>query len=98
MPNNSSSKPQTQQATVGTVPVRLDIPPIGPNPTRITLRIYNVDSSRTLYFGFSAALTATTGCPIGAGQYLDLDVSEQVSVWGVAISGTIDVRVLEVYF
>ena len=48
-----------------------------------------------VYFGFSNAVTSSSGTPIYKRQLLTMRVSDDVAVWLIAESGTIDVRITE---
>ena len=48
-----------------------------------------------VYFGFSNAVTASTGTPVYKRQLLTMRVTDDVSVWLIAAAGTIDVRITE---
>jgi hypothetical protein len=55
------------------------------------------NGSATLYVGFDSAVTAATGWPVNPGETLPTHSSAGAQVYGIAASGTLDVRVLEVW-
>lgn len=61
---------------------------------RKTLLIYN-NGTATIYIG-GANVTVNTGIPLAVGATLAIDVGVAL-VYGIAASGTHDVRVLEAY-
>lgn len=63
---------------------------------RAGLIVKNNNSSGILYIGFTAAeATSANGYPVGAGESLGIDVAAGQEIYGVASSGTIDVRLME---
>jgi len=60
---------------------------------RISMAIKN-NGSATIYIG-DASVTSSNGYPLAAGAEISLDVGEQVVVYGIAASGTQDIRTLE---
>jgi hypothetical protein len=77
--------------SVGTSAVRLDR-----HPARNYVHVRN-NGTTTLYVGFDSAVTTATGWPVPPGSELPLRLAPTVPVYGIAASGTLDVRVLEVY-
>jgi hypothetical protein len=49
-----------------------------------------------VYFGYSDSVTSLTGTKIYQGQVFPLEATDELPVWIVAASGTIDVRITEV--
>jgi len=49
-----------------------------------------------VYFGYSNAVTASTGTKIFKGQVYPLEAGERLPVWIVSASGTVNVRITEV--
>lgn len=48
-----------------------------------------------VYIGFDSSVTTSNGIELSKRQTLFLEVSDQVNVWAIANSGTIDVRIVE---
>jgi hypothetical protein len=49
-----------------------------------------------VYYGYTSGVTASTGTKIFKGQVYPLEATDQLPVYIVAASGTIDVRITEV--
>lgn len=49
-----------------------------------------------VYFGYSNTVTSSTGTKVFEGQFFPLEAGDQLGVWLVAASGTVDVRITEV--
>jgi len=49
-----------------------------------------------VYYGYSNSVSSTNGTKIFKNQLLPLEAGEKLSVWVVAASGSIDVRITEV--
>lgn len=63
---------------------------------RSGLIVKNNNATGILFVGFTAAEATTgNGYPIGPGESLGMDIAAGQEVYGVASSGTIDVRILE---
>lgn len=61
----------------------------------VVIKNNNLTAGR-LFLGFSAAQASlSVGYPIGPQEALALDVDAGVVIWGMADSGTIDIRILE---
>lgn len=89
--NGLGGFPAATPVTVGTTPQAL---PSDPLESRRSMIVYN-NSSSTLYLGGSD-VSSTTGLPVPANSYSPaLDAGEKMLIYGVAASGTINVRVLE---
>jgi hypothetical protein len=61
---------------------------------REMIRIYNNDNFITIYYGPSG-VTTSTGEPIGPGEGISLPFGDQLGVFVIAASGTVNVRVQE---
>lgn len=61
---------------------------------REMVRIYNNDSSITIFFGASG-VTAATGEPLKPGEAVSIPTGDQLGVFLIAASGSVDVRVQE---
>jgi len=58
--------------------------------------VKNNSNNGTLYIGFSQIQAASsTGYPLGKGEALSLDIGAGATLWAVASSGLIDVRIIE---
>ena len=78
---------------VSTTPVEVKV---GGSPLdqRTIVTIQPIDGD--IWFGYnSSTLTSTTGTKIFKGQYFPLEASDQLPVFIVANSGTVDVRITE---
>lgn len=65
------------------------------NPQGSAIGVYNNGAS-TVYLGGSGVTTAT-GFPLAAGTSLSVDLKESGDVlYGIVVSGTVEVRTLEV--
>ena len=63
---------------------------------RAGLVLKNNDTTKRMYIGFtSGEANTTSGYPISPGESIGIDMAAGVAIWGVAESGTIDVRILE---
>lgn len=49
-----------------------------------------------IYYGYDNSVSSTTGTLIKKGQWFPQEAGEDLSVWVVAASGTVDVRITEV--
>lgn len=49
-----------------------------------------------VYYGYDNSVTSSTGTKIFKGQYLPLENSEDLTVYLISDSGTVDVRITEV--
>lgn len=49
-----------------------------------------------VYFGYDSSVTSSTGTKVFKGQYFPLEAGDQLTVYLVADSGTVDVRITEV--
>lgn len=82
------------QLTIGTTPTII-IPSALSDRSGVVVKNNNTGGER-LYLGFTAAQASTSiGYPIGPQEALALDVDSGVELYGVADSGTIDIRILE---
>ena len=64
---------------------------------RKNIFIFN-NGAGPLYIGFdNQVTTANAGIIVPAGQSFSADYGENVAIWGISASGTLDVRVAEVY-
>lgn len=86
----SEASVRSQAVTVGTSPQAL---PGDPLPARRSLAIHNAGSV-TLYVG-GITVTTVNGLPVAAGASVTIDVGA-APIYGVAASGTLDVRILEI--
>jgi len=58
--------------------------------------VKNNSNNGTLYIGFSQTQAASSiGYPLGKGEALSLDIGAGATLWAVASSGLIDVRIIE---
>lgn len=83
----------TTTVSVGTSATAL---PETPLENRRSFMVFNNDASKTVYIGGSE-VTAANGLPVLAQNYSPtIDAGEKMIVYGVASSGTAEVRVIEV--
>lgn len=61
---------------------------------RVVVTIQPLDGD--IYFGYNDSVTASTGTKVFKGQFFPLEATDQLPVWLVAASGTVDVRITEV--
>lgn len=75
--------------------------PAIPLVDRNALSVRNLDSSNTLYIGFSTAVTAdsvvgvTSGWQVGPNETYNVDIQDDIVIYGIVISGTIKIQVQE---
>jgi len=50
----------------------------------------------TIYFGYDNTVTINTGTPIYKQQFFPFEVSEQLSIWVITETGTVNCRITEV--
>lgn len=62
--------------------------------SRSVITIQPIDG--VIYFGYSNTVSSTTGTKIFKGQIYPMEASDNLAVWIVAESGTVDVRITEV--
>lgn len=79
--------------TVGTTAVEAKVGATRISP-REMVRIYNNDSSITIYFGASG-VTVSTGEPLRPGEAVSVPAGDELGVFVIAASGTVNVRVQE---
>lgn len=81
------------QINVSTTPVEVKA---GGSPLdeRQVVTIQPVDGE--IYFGYTNSVTSSTGTKIFRGQVYPLEAKTSLTIWVVAASGTVDVRVTEV--
>ncbi len=77
--------------TVGTEAVRLN----QYDSREDSLLIKNSHATATIYLGASSAVTATTGFPLGPGETMIDEISND-DWWAIVAVGTADVFVIEV--
>lgn len=65
-------------------------------PGRQSILIHN-DGAATVYIGHSGVTNsgATKGYPLDSGKDLPMDVGEDVIVYGIVVTGTVSVVILE---
>lgn len=89
----SANVAKASQITVYTSPVILLAAALS---DRKGVIVKNNSNNGTLYVGFSQAqASSTVGYPLGKGEALSLDVGAGATLWGVASTGLIDVRIIE---
>ena len=67
--------------------------PANPLPTRKSVAIRN-NGAATVYLGHSG-VTTSNGYPLDAGKEFPIDIGEDVDVYGIVTTGTVEVRILE---
>jgi len=65
----------------------------GVNPSRIRMRVKNLDAAITVYYGHVTGVTSSTGSPILAGQSEDIDSIAEIFM--ISASGTPTVALTE---
>lgn len=61
---------------------------------RKTVTVYN-SSNRVVYWGYTSAVTTSSGTPIEKKQLVTFDVGDNLSVYLIAETGTNEVRITE---
>jgi hypothetical protein len=61
---------------------------------RTSLTVYN-NGTATIYWGFTNAVTSSTGTPFFKNQQLVFSIEGTASIWLIAASGTHNIRVTE---
>ena len=61
---------------------------------RSVITIQPIDGN--VYYGYDNSVSSTTGTLIFEGQFFPLEASDQLPVWLVSETGTVDVRITEV--
>jgi hypothetical protein len=79
--------------TVGTTAVEAKVGGSRISP-REMVRIYNNDPSITIYFG-AAGVTVATGEPLRPGEAVSVPAGDELGVFVIAASGSVNVRVQE---
>lgn len=89
--NSTSSTQGTISVTTSATAARVG----GSNLTnRKNLTAYN-DGTATLYWGYTNAVTSSTGIPLAKGQALDISVGDALTIYLISASGSHTVRVAE---
>lgn len=60
---------------------------------RILISIQPLDG--VIYYGYTDSVSASTGTKVFKGQYFSLEATDQATVYLIAASGTVDVRITE---
>lgn len=90
--NKSLSSASYAAVNVSTSATRVDNQP-SLLTNRKVVRITNNDNNTAVYYGFDNAVTTGTGIPLGAGVTHDCEVDTNVTIYAIAASGTVSVRV-----
>jgi hypothetical protein len=69
---------------------------VGASPleNRKSVTVYN-NGNQTIYWGYTNAVTTSTGTPIEKKQTVEFAVGDGQSIWLIASSGSQDVRITE---
>lgn len=49
-----------------------------------------------IYFGYSSGVTTSTGTKIFQGQFFPFEAGEELDIWVICATGTVDCRITEV--